>query len=164
LDVTLRFPQPGDLGWVIARHGSIYATEYGLDSGFEIAVAGIVFEVMSKFDPARDGAWIAVLDGRPVGSIFVVGVEDNTCKLRMLILDAEARGRGVGSLLVRTAIQFARERGYETMTLWTMSMLTAARAIYAREGFELVASVPGVSFGREIVDETWKLKLGLLGA
>ena len=159
LDVTLRFPQPGDLGWVIARHGSIYAREYGLDTGFEIAVAGIVFEVMSKFDPARDGAWIAVVDGQPVGSVFVVGVEDNTCKLRMLILDEAARGRGVGSLLVRTAIAFGRSRGYGHMTLWTMSMLTAARAIYAREGFERTASIPGVSFGQAIVDETWTLAL-----
>lgn len=158
-EVTLRFPRPGDLGWVIAHHGSLYATEYGLDAGFEIAVAGIVFDVMSKFDPARDGAWIAVLDSEPVGSVFVVGEEDNTCKLRLLILDANARGRGVGSLLVRTAIAFARNQGYAHMTLWTMSMLMAARAIYTREGFQLVASISGVSFGKPIIDETWRLSL-----
>jgi GNAT superfamily N-acetyltransferase len=144
---------------VISRHGAIYAEEYGLDAGFEVAVAGIVHEVMSDFDASRDGAWIAVLDGKPVGSVFVVGIEDNSCKLRMLILDAEARGRGVGSLLVRTAVQFARDRGYARMTLWTMQMLDAARAIYRREGFECIASVPGVSFGRSIVDETWELVL-----
>eukprot|EP01037_Dinobryon_pediforme_P012799 gene12799-12898_t len=114
---------------------------------------------MSNFDATRDGAWIAVLAGKPIGSVFVVGIEDNSCKLRMLILDAEARGRGVGSLLVRTAVQFARARGYAKMTLWTMQMLTAARAIYTREGFQCIASIPGVSFGQNIVDETWELVL-----
>lgn len=157
--VRLRSLQPGDLGWVIGRHGTIYADEFGLDAGFELAVAEIVVQIMRDWDPIRDGAWIAELDGVPVGSAFVVAQEADTAKLRLVILEQQARGRGVGRLLTETAITHARSRGFKRMVLWTMSMLTAARGIYERAGFRLVASVPGVSFGREITDETWELVL-----
>jgi GNAT superfamily N-acetyltransferase len=157
--IRLRPLQPGDLGWVIGRHGALYAAEYGLDGTFEIAVAEIVVEIMQTYNPDRDGAWIAELDGKAVGSAFVVGVEDRIAKLRLVIVDPAARGRGVGRMLTRAAIGFARAQGYTSMMLWTMSMLTAARAIYASEGFQLVASVPGETFGCRITDETWVMDL-----
>ncbi len=157
--IRLRPLQPGDLGWVIGRHGALYAAEYGLDGSFELAVAEIVLQVMRDFDPQRDGAWIAERDGMPIGSVFVVGVEDNIAKLRLLIVDPAARGHGLGRLLTQTAIQFARDHGYRRMVLWTMSMLEGARAIYASEGFHLIGSVPGIAFGRAITDETWERDL-----
>ncbi len=157
--IWLRPLLPGDLGWVISQHGLIYASEYGLDRSFEVAVAEIVVEVMRSFDAAHDAAWIAEYQGRKVGSVFVVGVEDKTAKLRMLIVDPSARGLGVGRLLTEAAIDFSRQRGYRRMVLWTMSMLSAARGIYAKAGFRLIASVSGVSFGCHVTDETWELDL-----
>jgi GNAT superfamily N-acetyltransferase len=157
--VWLRPLLPGDLGWVISRHGAVYASEYGLDRSFEVRVAEIVVEVMRNFDREREAAWIAEYQGRPVGSVFVVDAGDDTAKLRMLIVEREARGQGVGRILTAAAIGFAREAGYKRMVLWTMGMLSAARTIYTKAGFRLVDSVPGVSFGCHIIDETWELDL-----
>ena len=150
---------PGDLGWVISRHGAVYASEYGLDRTFEVKVAEIVVETMRNFDRERESAWIAEYQGRPVGSVFVVAKDDETAKLRMLIVEREARGQGVGRILTAAAIGFAREAGYKRMVLWTMGMLSAARTIYTKAGFKLVESVPGISFGCHIIDETWELDL-----
>jgi GNAT superfamily N-acetyltransferase len=157
--VRLRPLQPGDLGWVISRHGALYAAEYGLSLDFEVAVAGIVAEIMRDFDPTRDGAWIAERDFVPVGSVFVVRYKPGIAKLRLLIVDPSARGLGVGRMLTDAAIGFARTAGYRQITLWTLAMLDAARHIYARAGFRLTESVPGHSFGRDITDETWTLDL-----
>jgi GNAT superfamily N-acetyltransferase len=157
--IRLRPLLPGDLGWVINRHGALYAAEYGLDAGFELVVAEIIVDLVRRFDRARDGAWIAELDGAPVGSVFVVGVDDTTAKLRLLIVDPAARGRGVGKLLTKTAVNFAASHGYARMVLWTMSMLIAARGIYAACGFRLVSSQEGITFGRPITDEVWELDL-----
>jgi GNAT superfamily N-acetyltransferase len=158
-NVRLRGLQPGDLGWVISRHGSLYAAEYGLDLSFEVTVAGIVAEVMRSFDPASDAAWIAEHNGGPVGSVFVVRDDDVTAKLRLLIVDPAARGLGLGRLLTDAAIGFARDAGYRRITLWTLQMLDAARHIYRSAGFERTDEAQGYSFGRTLVNETWVLEL-----
>lgn len=158
-EIRLRALQPGDLGWVIARHGALYAAEYGLDIGFEVAVAEIVVSVMRNFDPRSDMAWIAERGGVPVGSVFVVRHDGITAKLRLLIVDPSARGLGVGRLLTEAAIGFAREAGYHRMTLWTMQMLDVARHIYRSAGFVCTAATPVRQFGRDVVDETWVMDL-----
>ncbi len=157
--VALRPIRPGDLGWIIGRHGAIYAQEYGFDISFEILVAESLAGLMRKFDPARDAGWIAEIDGVAVGSVMLVHDADNTAKLRFLILDAGARGRGVGRLLVETALRFARQTGYARISLWTMEMLSAARAIYAALGFQLISSTSGHNFGVDTVDEVWAIDL-----
>lgn len=157
--VRLRALRPGDLGWVIGRHGALYAAEYGLDSSFEVEVARIVAEAMRDFDPAREAAFMAERDGATVGSVFVVDADEGVAKLRLLIVDPAARGLGLGRVLTQAAIGFARQAGYRRMTLWTMAMLDAARHIYETAGFRLVARMPGTAFGRDIVDETWELDL-----
>jgi GNAT superfamily N-acetyltransferase len=156
--VRLRGLQPGDLGWVISRHGALYAAEYGLDARFELEVAGIMVAVMRDFDPARDGAWIAERDGAPVGSVFIVRRDDATAKLRLLIVDPAARGLGVGRLLTTAAVDFARAAGYRRVTLWTMAMLDAARHVYAKAGFTLVHSEAEHAFGQDVMNETWELE------
>jgi GNAT superfamily N-acetyltransferase len=153
--VTLRPLRPGDLGWVIGRHGALYAAEYGFDIGFEIVVADIIAKAM-PLDAAREGAWIAERDGVALGSVFLVRQDDETAKLRLLIVDPEARGLGLGRLLAETAVAFARDEGYRRVTLWTMAMLTRARAIYASLGFTLVSATPNDRFGG--VDEVWTLE------
>jgi DNA-binding MarR family transcriptional regulator len=161
----LRGVRPGDIGWVISRHGSIYAAEYGWDGTFEFLVAEIAAGIMRKFDPASDGAWIAEIGGVPVGSVFLVRVDAQTAKLRLLILDAAARGRGIGRALVGECILFARAAGYRRIALWTMSMLEPARRIYAEAGFRLTESAAVHQFGVDLVEETWVLDLdgGVLG-
>jgi GNAT superfamily N-acetyltransferase len=157
--VRLRGLQPGDLGWVISRHGALYASEYGLDGSFEVAVAEIVLAIMQRFDPRSDGAWVAELDGAAVGSVFIVRSDEATAKLRLLIVDPAARGLGVGRLLSEAALDFARAAGYRRVTLWTMGMLDAARHLYAKAGFRMVNAEPAHQFGRDLVNETWMLKL-----
>ena len=158
-DWTLRGVRPGDIGWVISRHGSIYAEEYGWDGTFEVLVAEIAAGIMRKFDPASDGAWMAEIGGVPVGSVFLVWADAETAKLRLLILDAAARGRGIGRALVGECIRFARAAGYRRIVLWTMSMLEPARRIYAEAGFRLTESVAAHQFGVDLVEETWVLDL-----
>lgn len=152
--------RPGDLGWVISRHGAVYAEEYGWDSSFEALVAGIAAGIAKAIDPAREAAWIAELDGLPVGSVFLVRSEDpQVAKLRLLLVEKQARGFGIGNRLVEECERFARSVGYRRITLWTNSVLLAARALYARHGYRLVASEPYHGFGCDLVGETWDLAL-----
>ena len=156
---TLRGPQPGDIGWVVQSHGAVYAAEYGFGVVFEGLVAEIVADFAASFDASRERCWIADIDGRPVGSVFLVRESDEIAKLRLLLVDPAGRGQGLGHRLVRECIGFARQCGYRTITLWTHSILLAARKIYRDEGFVMVASEPHCSFGVELIGETWELKL-----
>ncbi|MCK1741405.1 MarR family transcriptional regulator [Bradyrhizobium sp. 139] len=155
----LRDPRPGDMGWVVQSHGALYASEYGFDSGFEALVAEIVAKYMTCYDPSRERCWIADIEGRPVGSVFLVKASDDVAKLRLLLLDPAARGQGLGQRLVAECVSFARACGYRRMTLWTQSILVAARGIYQGAGFKLVATEPHRSFGQNLVGETWERDL-----
>lgn len=157
--VVLRDPQPGDMGWVVQQHGEIYAREYGWNSDFEALVADIVAGYLRKHQPAWERCWIAELDGQRVGSVFVVRKSPTVAQLRMLILTPQARGQGLGALLTDEAIAFARSKGYKKMVLWTNSCLGSARDIYARRGFKLVKSEPYTGFGKDLVGETWAMRL-----
>lgn len=157
--VVLRDPQPGDLGWVVQMHGELYAREHGLDQGFEGLVAGIVAHYVSHFRPGLERGWIAEVDGRRAGSVFVVRKSARVAKLRLLIVSPEARGLGLGARLTDEAIAFARDAGYRRMVLWTQSGLLAARHLYAQRGFRLQDSQPRHAFGVDVVDETWTLEL-----
>jgi DNA-binding MarR family transcriptional regulator/N-acetylglutamate synthase-like GNAT family acetyltransferase len=156
---TFREPRPGDMGWVVQSHGALYASEYGFDSGFEALVAEIVAKYMTSFDPSRERCWIADIEGRPVGSVFLVKASDDVAKLRLLLLDPAARGHGLGKRLVAECVSFAKACGYRRMTLWTQSILVAARKIYQDAGFTLVATDPHRSFGQNLIGETWEREL-----
>lgn len=151
--------RPGDLGWVIASHGAIYHQEFGWDGGFETLVAEIAAGIAKNFNPACEAGWIAELDGVPVGSVFLIRVSDEVAKLRLLIVDPAARGLGIGVRLVAECSRFARTAGYRRITLWTQSILLAARRIYAEEGYRLVTSENLHDFGQDLVSETWELEL-----
>jgi GNAT superfamily N-acetyltransferase len=155
---VLRPPEPGDIGWVVQRHGALYAREWGYDSRFEALVARIAADFVDRFDPARERCWIAEKDGEPVGSVFLVKKSATVAKLRMLIVDPQARGLGIGHRLVDECVRFARHAGYRKITLWTHSQLLAARRIYEQAGFECVRRQPVHSFGKKLVDEIWELK------
>ncbi|MFP5442145.1 MAG: GNAT family N-acetyltransferase [Betaproteobacteria bacterium] len=156
---VLRDPVPGDIGWVVQQHGEIYWREYGWDSRFEALVADIAAQFVRKFQSAWERCWVAELDGEHVGAVFVVRKSATTAQLRMLILSPKARGLGLGARLTDECIAFARAKGYKKMVLWTNSCLTAARGIYAKRGFKLAKSEPYEGFGRQLVGETWELKL-----
>jgi DNA-binding MarR family transcriptional regulator/GNAT superfamily N-acetyltransferase len=155
----LRDPRPGDMGWVVQSHGALYASEYGFDASFEALVAEIVAKYMTSYDASRERCWIADIEGRPVGSVFLVKASDDVAKLRLLLLDPAARGRGLGQRLVADCVSFARACGYRRMTLWTQSILVGARKIYQDAGFKLVASEPHRSFGQNLIGETWERDL-----
>ncbi|MBP0583012.1 MarR family transcriptional regulator [Labrys sp. LIt4] len=158
--VVLRKPRPGDLGWVIHRQAELYHQEYDWDWTYEGLVATILGDFVANFDPVREDAWIAELDGRIVGSIFLMKSDDASVgKLRLLYVDPSARGHGLGKRLVRTCIERARDLGYASLTLWTNDILTAARKIYQAEGFKLAAEDPHRSFGKDLVGQTWTLDL-----
>jgi DNA-binding MarR family transcriptional regulator/ribosomal protein S18 acetylase RimI-like enzyme len=156
---SLREPRPGDMGWVVQSHGALYAGEYGFDSSFEALVAEIAAKFLGSFDASRERCWIAELDGAQVGSVFLVKHSDDVAKLRLLLVDPAGRGQGLGRHLVGECVAFARACGYRKITLWTQSILTAARKIYQDARFVLVASEPHRSFGQSLIGETWELKL-----
>lgn len=156
----MRGLRPGDLGLVTARQAILYAEEYGWNADYEALVARILADFHRSFDPAREAAWIADMDGRMVGSVFLVsGDTPDVGKLRLLYVEPEARGAGVGKMLVAACIERAREVGYERLDLWTNSVLAAARRIYERAGFMLVDEAPHHSFGQGLVGQTWSLAL-----
>jgi DNA-binding MarR family transcriptional regulator/GNAT superfamily N-acetyltransferase len=155
----LRGHGPGDMGWVVQSHGALYASEYGFDSVFEALVAEITAKFLTSFDASRERCWIAELDCAPVGSVFLVRHSDEVAKLRLLLVDPAGRGHGLGKRLVEECIAFARACGYRKITLWTQTILIAARKIYQDAGFVLVASEPHRSFGQSLIGETWELKL-----
>jgi DNA-binding MarR family transcriptional regulator/GNAT superfamily N-acetyltransferase len=159
LPAVLREPRPGDMGWVVQSHGALYAREYGFDSSFESLVAGIAAKFLAAFDASRERCWIADIDGVQVGSVFLVRHSDDIAKLRLLLVDPAGRGQGMGHRLVGECITFARACGYRRITLWTQSILLAARKIYQDAGFKLVATEPHRSFGQDLIGETWELEL-----
>jgi len=158
--VVLRPPQPGDLGWVIERHGARYAAEYGWDTTFEALVAHIVADFAERRDTQRESAWIAELDGERVGCVFCAAADvEHTAQLRLLLVEPSARGAGVGTRLVDECLRFAERSGYRRITLWTNDVLLAARRIYERAGFRCDRREPHHSFGRDLVGEYWSRDL-----
>ena len=156
---VLRPHRPGDMGQVIALHGWLYVEMFGWDETFEALVAGIAADFIRAFDPAWECSFIAELDGEFIGSAFVVKVDEEVSKLRLMIIDQKAQGLGVGRALLNECLGFARRKGYKKMTLWTNDVQKAARRLYASAGFELVHEEPGHDFGVDLVAETWELDL-----
>jgi len=157
--IALRAPRSGDMGWVIQRHGALYAEERGWGGRFEALVAGIAKDFIENLDPSRERCWIAEMDGEPVGCVFVVRKNASTAQLRLLLVEPRARGRGLGRRLVEECIAFARAKGYRKLVLWTQSNLAAARRIYKAAGFELRKREPHAEFGVKLTGEYWELEL-----
>jgi DNA-binding MarR family transcriptional regulator/N-acetylglutamate synthase-like GNAT family acetyltransferase len=156
----LRHHRPGDMGWVVWRHGLLYFQEYGYDERAEALFAGIAAKFIEKFDPAREACWIAEKDGENVGSVFLVKKSQKVAQLRLLLVEPSARGLGLGKRLVSECVGFARRVGYRKIVLWTQSELTAARNIYQNAGFKLVGEKKHDSWSRKnLIAETWELKL-----
>ncbi|MBR0848900.1 MarR family transcriptional regulator [Bradyrhizobium diazoefficiens] len=156
---VLRSHRVGDMGWVISRQAAAYAADYNWDISYEALVAEICAQFIKNYDAAREHCWIAEVGGEPVGSIFLVKATDEIAKLRLLQVEKQARGLGVGRALVEQCIRGARERGYSRMTLWTQSILVAARGIYQSSGFRLVKEEKHHSFGADLTGETWEREL-----
>lgn len=156
---TLRTHRPGDMGWIVEQHGRFYAEQYGFDASFESLTAEITAKFLANYDASCERCWIAEVDGKPAGSVFLVKHTPEIAKLRLFLVDPAARGRGAGKMLVNECIRFARASGYRKITLWTQSILTAARGIYKNAGFVHVGTEPHRSFGQDLIGETWELKL-----
>jgi DNA-binding MarR family transcriptional regulator/N-acetylglutamate synthase-like GNAT family acetyltransferase len=152
---VLRPAHAGDFGWIVHRHGVLYAQEYAWDETFEALVARIVADYVEHRDSRREAAWIAEVDGAPVGCVLCVRREDDVAQLRLLLVEPRARGRGIGAQLIEECLRFAKRAGYRRITLWTNDILHEARRLYERAGFELVESAPHHSFGHELVEQTW---------
>ena len=157
--IVIRGHAPGDIGWIIHRHGALYAAEYGWDETFEGLVAEIAGRFLKAHDPARERCWVAEREGEILGSVFVVDGGDGVAKLRLLYVEPSARGGGLGRRLVDEALRFAARAGYRKMTLWTNDILVAARRVYEAAGFRLVAAEPHRSFGKALTGETWEKDL-----
>ena len=149
----LRNPQPGDMGWIIHRQAVLYAQEYGWNNEYEALAADIVAKFVREFDPAHERCWIAEKDGKVIGSVFIVRQDDTTAKLRLLYVDPCARGLGIGSRLVDECLRFSRQAGYTHMVLWTNSILTGARRIYDKAGFQLLEEEAHHSFGKDLLGQ-----------
>jgi DNA-binding MarR family transcriptional regulator/GNAT superfamily N-acetyltransferase len=159
----LRQHQPGDMGWIVHRQAILYAEEYGWDGTYEALAAEIVAQFIKNHDPKRERCWIAEKDGTRVGAVFVAKVSIEIAKLRLLHVEPEARGLGIGRRLVEECVRFTRQAGYQKMTLWTQSTLRAARHIYSQTGFQVVREEPHHSFGKDLTGETWELDLQTRG-
>jgi DNA-binding MarR family transcriptional regulator/GNAT superfamily N-acetyltransferase len=157
--VVLRPPAPGDLGWVLQRHGAVYAAEYGWNSEFEAYVARIIAEYLTDTDPRRTAGWVAELDGVPAGFVCCVPEDDSAARLRLLLVESWARGLGIGGRLVDEVLRFARQAGCERIVLSTVSALASARRIYQRAGFTLVGEQPEYSYGHDLIAEDWARSL-----
>ena len=155
----LRQHQPGDLGWIVHRQAILYAQEYGWDGTYEALAAEIVAQFIRNYDPKRERCWIAEKDGERVGGVFVAKVSDDITQLRLLHVEAQTRGLGIGKRLVEECVRFARQAGYQKMTLWTQSNLYAARHIYKQARFQVVREQQHHSFGKDLTAETWELNL-----
>ena len=157
--VRLRPHRPGDMGWIVSRHGALYAQEYGWDERLEALCAEIVAAFLRNFDPQRERCWIAERDEEALGTVMLVKASAQVARLRLLLVEPKARGLGIGMQLVEECIGFAREVGYRKITLWTHSVLTAARHVYRKTGFKLVDKSAHDEFGKRLVGETWDLEL-----
>ncbi len=158
-EVVLRAPRAGDLGWIVHRHGALYAAEYGWGEPFEAVVARVVADYLASHDPERERCWIAEQRGAILGSVLLVRKSDRVAKLRLLLVEPDARGLGIGRRLVEACVDFARRAGYARVVLWTNARLDAARAIYEKTGFRRVRSAPSAIFGPSDREETWELRL-----